>query len=221
MKVIAGSLAFHADTAVITDVTAFEAEGAKSMYFGGIAERVQKAAGNVAIYTIGAGVFDGAEGANGSVAEQEWVAPARPVKVVSSQVIEKSGVNLFKADVVVAAGRGFAEESQLSLANDLCDKLGAGLACSRPLTEGVNWLPTERYVGVSGLMLTPKAYIAVGISGQVQHMVGIMLSLQGKLQADAADALAVAITHAHVRGSAQRLGVDARTAWGRKGRGSR
>ena len=56
---------------------------------------------------------------------------------------------------------------------------------------------------------------------QVQHMVGLMLSLQGKLQADAADALAVAITHAHVRGSAQRLGVDARTAWGRKGRGSR
>ena len=55
---------------------------------------------------------------------------------------------------------------------DLCDKLGAGLACSRPLTEGVNWLPTERYVGVSGLMLTPKAYIAVGISGQMQHMVG-------------------------------------------------
>ena len=48
MKVIAGSLAFHADTAVITDVTAFEAGGAKSMYFGGIAERVQKAAGNVA-----------------------------------------------------------------------------------------------------------------------------------------------------------------------------
>ena len=144
MKVIAGSLAFHADTAVITDVTAFEAGGAKSMYFGGIAERVQKAAGNVAIYTVGAGVFDGAEGANGSVAEQEWVAPARPVKVVSSQVIEKSGVNLFKADVVVAAGRGFAEESQLSLANDLCDKLGAGLACSRPLTEGVNRLPTER-----------------------------------------------------------------------------
>ena len=142
------------------------------MYFGGIAERVQKAAGNVAIYTVGAGVFDGAEGANGSVAEQEWVAPARPVKVVSSQVIEKSGVNLFKADVVVAAGRGFAEESQLSLANDLCDKLGAGLACSRPLTEGVNWLPTERYVGVSGLMLTPKVYIAAGISGQMQHMVG-------------------------------------------------
>lgn len=56
---------------------------------------------------------------------------------------------------------------------------------------------------------------------QVQHMVGIMLGLQGKLQADAADALAVAITHAHVRASANRLGVAARTAWGRKGRGAR
>ena len=63
-------------------------------------------------------------------------------------------------------------ESDLDLARELCDKLGAGLACSRPLTEGVNWLPTELYVGVSGLMLSPKAYVACGISGQMQHMVG-------------------------------------------------
>ncbi|HVK52834.1 MAG TPA: crossover junction endodeoxyribonuclease RuvC [Pseudoxanthomonas sp.] len=51
---------------------------------------------------------------------------------------------------------------------------------------------------------------------QIQHMVGIMLGLHGKLQADAADALAVAITHAHVRATAQRLGVDSRLAWSRK-----
>jgi crossover junction endodeoxyribonuclease RuvC len=51
---------------------------------------------------------------------------------------------------------------------------------------------------------------------QVQHMVSLMLNLTGKLQADAADALAVAITHAHVRTTAQRMGVDARSAWSRK-----
>ena len=51
---------------------------------------------------------------------------------------------------------------------------------------------------------------------QIQHMVGIMLNLHGKLQADAADALAVAITHAHVRATAKRLGVDVKQAWGRK-----
>ena len=51
---------------------------------------------------------------------------------------------------------------------------------------------------------------------QIQHMVGIMLNLKGKLQADAADALAVAITHAHVRATANRLGVNVRQAWSRK-----
>ena len=51
---------------------------------------------------------------------------------------------------------------------------------------------------------------------QIQHMVGIMLNLQGKLQADAADALAVAITHAHVRATAKRLGISAQQAWSRK-----
>lgn len=56
---------------------------------------------------------------------------------------------------------------------------------------------------------------------QVQHMVGVMLGLQGSLQADAADALAVAITHAHVRASAERIGVATRAAWGRKGRARR
>ena len=149
MKTIAGKLAAHANASVITDVMSFE-NGAVSLYFGGVAERVQKAAGDVAIYTVGAGAFEGAEasGAN-AVEDVAWVAPATPVKLVSSKPIEKSGVDLNKADVVVAAGRG-----------------------SRPLTEGVNWLPTELYVGVSGLMLSPKAYVACGISGQMQHMVG-------------------------------------------------
>ena len=172
MKTIAGKLAAHANASVITDVMSFE-NGAVSLYFGGVAERVQKAAGDVAIYTVGAGAFEGAEdtGAN-AVEDVAWVAPALPVKMVSSTPIEKSGEELTQAEVVVAAGRGFAEESELDLARELCDKLGAGLACSRPLTEGVNWLPTELYVGVSGLMLSPKAYVACGISGQMQHMVG-------------------------------------------------
>ena len=85
---------------------------------------------------------------------------------------EKSSVDLTKADVVVAAGRGFTAEEDLQAARDLCDKLGAGLGCSRPLAEGVDWMPKETYIGVSGLMLAPKVYVAAGISGQMQHMVG-------------------------------------------------
>ena len=173
VKSVVGRVAAHANTSVITDVMSFEGAGARSLYFGGVAERVQEAAGGVAVYTVGAGAFEGAEasGAN-AVEDVAWVAPANPVKLVSSKPRALSGVDLNKADVVVAAGRGFAEEPELDLARALCDKLGAGLACSRPLTEGVNWLPTELYVGVSGLMLSPKAYVACGISGQMQHMVG-------------------------------------------------
>ena len=173
VKTIVGKLAAHAGTSVVTDVMAFEDAGARSMYFGGVAERVQKAAGDVAVYTVGAGAFEGAEasGAN-AVEEVAWVAPASAVRLVSSKPRALSGVDLNKADVVVAAGRGFAEEPELDLARALCDKLGAGLACSRPLTEGVDWLPSELYVGVSGLMLSPKVYVACGISGQMQHMVG-------------------------------------------------
>ena len=172
VKSVVGRVAAHANTSVITDVMSFEG-GATSLYFGGVAERVQKAAGDVAVYTVGAGAFEGAEasGAN-AVEEVAWVAPASPVRLVSSEPRALSGVDLNKADVVVAAGRGFAEEPELDLARALCDKLGAGLACSRPLTEGVDWLPSELYVGVSGLMLSPKAYVACGISGQMQHMVG-------------------------------------------------
>ena len=172
MKTIAGKLAAHANASVITDVMSFE-NGAVSLYFGGVAERVQKPVGGVALYTVAPGAFEGLEASGANVLEEAaWVAPANPVKLLDSKPIEKSGVDLFKADAVVAAGRGFAEEADLDLARALADKLGGGLACSRPLTEGVNWLPTELYVGVSGLMLSPKVYVAAGISGQMQHMVG-------------------------------------------------
>ncbi len=173
LKVVAGRLAAHAGTAVITDSSGFSEQGASSLYFGGVAERIQKPVGDVAVYTVSAGVFDGSEATGcGSVEEAVWVAPASPLKLVSSRPLQRSGVDLGKADVVVAAGRGFTEESQLDLARALCEKLGAGLGCSRPLTEGVDWLPTETYIGVSGLMISPKVYVACGISGQMQHMVG-------------------------------------------------
>ncbi len=84
-----------------------------------------------------------------------------------------TGADLTKVDVVVGAGRGFAEEDELQIARDLCEKVGGELGCSRPLAENVNWLPKNLYIGVSGLQLAPKAYIALGISGQMQHMVGV------------------------------------------------
>lgn len=175
VKTVVGKLAAAAGASVITDALSIESDGAAAMYFGGIGQIKRQATTACAFYTAGAGAFGDAQpsGGNGAAEELAWVAPANAVKLVSSTPIEKSGVDLTKSDVVVAAGRGFAEEGDLDLARALCDKIGAGLGCSRPLAEGVNWMPTEAYIGVSGLMLSPKVYIGAGISGQMQHMVGV------------------------------------------------
>ena len=173
VKSVAGRLATAAGASVITDVVEMGDAGAKSLYFGGVGERVRKAAGDVAFYTVAPGTFEGAVPSGAGVVEEvAWVAPAVPLTLKSSREREKGGADLFKADAVVAAGRGFAEESELDLARALCEKIDGGLACSRPLTEGVDWMPSGTYVGVSGLALAPKAYVACGISGQMQHMVG-------------------------------------------------
>ena len=165
------------DDAYATVVSVFDAEQ-PAVILAEPTRHVKSVVGRVAAHANTSVItdvmsFEGAEasGAN-AVEDVAWVAPASPVRLVSSKPRALSGVDLGKADVVVAAGRGFAEEADLDLARALCDKLGAGLACSRPLTEGVDWLPAELYVGVSGLMLSPKAYVACGISGQMQHMVG-------------------------------------------------
>ncbi len=175
VKSVVGKLAAAAGASVITDALAIEGNVATEMYFGGIGQIKRAPETACAFYTAGAGAFGDAQpsGGNGAAEELAWVAPEKAVKLVSSKPIEKSGIDLTKSDVVVAAGRGFAEEGDLQLARDLADKIGAGLGCSRPLAEGVNWMPTETYIGVSGLMLSPKAYIGVGISGQMQHMVGV------------------------------------------------
>ena len=175
VKSVVGKLAAAAGAAVITDALAIEDGVATEMYYGGIGNIKRKAETSCAFYTVGAGTFGDAQpsGGNGAAEELAWVAPANAVKLVSSEPIQKSGVDLTKSNAVVAAGRGFAEEGDLALARELCDKIDAGLGCSRPLAEGVNWMPTETYIGVSGLMLSPKVYIGVGISGQMQHMVGV------------------------------------------------
>ncbi|ONF88742.1 nitrogen fixation protein FixB [Salmonella enterica subsp. enterica serovar Typhimurium] len=63
-------------------------------------------------------------------------------------------------------------KENISLAEALCQTIGAELACSRPVAENEKWMEHERYVGISNLMLKPELYLAVGISGQIQHMVG-------------------------------------------------
>ena len=83
-----------------------------------------------------------------------------------------SGVDIGTATKLVSVGRGFHKKEDLKLAQDLAAAFKAELSCSRPVAEDEHWLPIDHYVGISGHTVKPDLYLAVGISGQVQHMVG-------------------------------------------------
>ncbi len=81
-------------------------------------------------------------------------------------------VDLGAAPVIVSVGRGIREEDNIALVQELADALGAEMAASRPICDA-GWLPMERQVGSSGQTVAPKLYLAVGISGAIQHLVGM------------------------------------------------
>jgi electron transfer flavoprotein alpha subunit len=84
----------------------------------------------------------------------------------------KQAVDLSKADVIVAVGRGIKSKDNIALAEKLAEVLGGDLAASRPICDA-EWLPIDRQIGSSGQTVAPKLYVAVGISGAIQHLVGM------------------------------------------------
>lgn len=81
-------------------------------------------------------------------------------------------VDLSAAPVIVSVGRGIGDQESIAIVQELADALGAELAASRPICDN-GWLPMERQVGSSGQTVSPKLYMAVGISGAIQHLVGM------------------------------------------------
>ncbi len=84
----------------------------------------------------------------------------------------KQAVDLTQAEVIVAVGRGIKEQKNIELAQQLADALGGEIAASRPICDS-GWLPMDRQVGSSGQTVAPKLYLALGISGAIQHVVGM------------------------------------------------
>jgi electron transfer flavoprotein alpha subunit len=81
-------------------------------------------------------------------------------------------VDLTAADIIVSVGRGIGEKENIPMVEELAKAMGAELAASRPICDN-GWLPMERQVGSSGQTVSPKVYLAVGISGAIQHLVGM------------------------------------------------
>jgi len=84
----------------------------------------------------------------------------------------KQAVDLTQAEVIVAVGRGIKAPENIDLARKLADALGGEIGASRPICDG-GWLPMDRQIGSSGQTVAPKLYVALGISGAIQHQVGM------------------------------------------------
>ncbi|MGC9021153.1 MAG: electron transfer flavoprotein subunit alpha/FixB family protein [Candidatus Methanodesulfokora sp.] len=106
-------------------------------------------------------------------AEVEELSVSRKTKVLERREKKISGAALDKARIVIGCGMGFKSKEDLKLAYDLAELMGAAVGSSRPLAADLKWMPEERWIGMSGVSIKPDLYIAVGISGQQQHVAGI------------------------------------------------
>ena len=126
--------------------------------------------GPQAVCTVGPKVFEG----SGSGASVAGTAAASKVKVVGKKEDKHGDFDLAAAPVVVGVGRGFKAQADLKLAEDLAKAFpGGAVGCSRPIAADLKWLGEEHWIGLSGHQIKPKAYIAAGVSGQIQHIAGI------------------------------------------------
>lgn len=171
------------DRALISDVVALEASTDGLVFvrqlFQGKLNAEIRASAKPTFISVQAGAFRAAE-ASGQAAPIENFA----VKLDPNQIRSKPeapfreaqrSVDLGAAEMIVAVGRGIKEKDNLPLVEGLASALGAELAASRPICDN-GWLPMERQVGSSGQTVSPKVYFAVGVSGAIQHLVGMKAS---------------------------------------------
>lgn len=124
--------------------------------------------------TFQSGAFRGDAAEKGTAAVETMEVTVGDVRMTPEAPFQeaKASVDLTKSEIIVAVGRGIKSQENIALAQELADALGADLAASRPICDN-EWLPIDRQIGSSGQTVAPKVYVALGISGAIQHIVGM------------------------------------------------
>jgi electron transfer flavoprotein alpha subunit len=179
----APALAAGLGRSLVTDVTAITKEGTalrytRPVFQGKLTAEVEAVGPPPHFVTFQIGAFRGDAAARGASA-----APLRKADVaIDAGAIRqkpeapfkeaKQAVDLSQAERIVAVGRGIKGQEHLKIAEQLAQAMGAELAASRPICDA-GWLPMDRQIGSSGQTVAPKLYVALGISGAIQHLVGM------------------------------------------------
>jgi electron transfer flavoprotein alpha subunit len=167
----------------ITDCIGYKKDGSKllftrQMFQGKLAADVSFTCDAPWFVTFQNGAFRGDKAeAGASVAPVETVNVQIADGVIRNKPQEvfkeaKQAVDLTQAEIIVSVGRGIREQKNIELAKQLAEALGGELAASRPICDS-GWLPMDRQIGSSGQTVAPKLYLALGISGAIQHIVGM------------------------------------------------
>jgi electron transfer flavoprotein alpha subunit len=176
-------LATALETTAISDVIGVRYEGGKllftrQMFQGKFVADVSFAGSGPCFVTFQNGSFRADKVEAGTVpAPIETVNIEIPDSILRNKPQEvfkeaKQAVDLTQAEIIVSVGRGIKEQKNIDLAKQLADALGGELAASRPICDS-GWLPMDRQIGSSGQTVAPKLYLALGISGAIQHIVGM------------------------------------------------
>lgn len=172
-RALLGAVAARLGAPALTGVSAVERVGEALLVerevLGGIARRTERCSGPVCLVAPGGETVAAGTG----VPVEETTAAPMGMRIEADHPATGPQVDLGAARRVVAVGRGLRAAEDLPMVDELAEALGGAVACSRPVAEGAGILPKDRYVGVSGRVLAPDLYLALGISGQIQHTVGV------------------------------------------------
>jgi electron transfer flavoprotein alpha subunit len=169
------------DQVLIADIIGLRADGSKPVFVrqllqGKVNGDYRHSGIGPCFISVQAGAFRSETLAAGS-SPMEVFTPALNAQQIRTKPDEPfreaaQTVDLGSASIIVAVGRGIKEKEHIPMMEDLAAALGAELAASRPICDN-GWLPMQRQVGSSGQTVSPKVYLAVGISGAIQHLVGM------------------------------------------------
>ncbi len=177
----APKLATRFDKVLVSDCIGLRVESGspifvRQLFQGKLNADVKPGGGEPHFVSIQAGAFR-ADQVEAGTSPVEQFAPeltADQIRAKPQEPFRESAraVDLTSADIIVSVGRGIKEKDNIPIVEELAKALGAELAASRPICDN-GWLPMERQVGSSGQTVSPKMYLAVGISGAIQHLVGM------------------------------------------------
>jgi electron transfer flavoprotein alpha subunit len=177
----APKLATRFDKVLVSDCVGLRVESGspifvRQLFQGKLNADVKSGGGEPHFASIQAGAFR-ADQVEAGASQVERFTPELTADAIRAKPLEPfresaRAVDLTSAEIIVSVGRGIKEKDNIPIVEELAKALGAELAASRPICDN-GWLPMERQVGSSGQTVSPKMYLAVGISGAIQHLVGM------------------------------------------------